>query len=275
MKYIVYITTNVVNRKVYIGVHSCENPDVFDSYLGCGVYANSPKTYMKGDTPFKAAVAKYGPSSFIRNTLKVFNTMEEALHLEEILVNEKFVKSKFTYNIALGGGLPPVLNKEVYVYDLHGNFIEQHFSVKEASKKYNLAQCTIRDSINKKRSSDNLYFSHTKYDKLDLSEYEYFSYRKKIDVYNTNGEFINSFNSINEACNFYNIPQRSVSESISELEPTHGYVFLESGRPFKDYINKINSYTRVNKVAIYKYDKDGILAEEFESCKECSSRGFD
>ena len=45
MKYIVYITTNLVNKKIYIGVHKTENPEIFDGYLGDGVLVNKPSSY--------------------------------------------------------------------------------------------------------------------------------------------------------------------------------------------------------------------------------------
>jgi hypothetical protein len=44
MKYIVYLTTNIINNKIYIGVHGTNNPDIFDGYLGCGVNINIPSS---------------------------------------------------------------------------------------------------------------------------------------------------------------------------------------------------------------------------------------
>ena len=38
MKYIVYKTINKINKKFYIGVHKTENPNIFDGYLGCGIF---------------------------------------------------------------------------------------------------------------------------------------------------------------------------------------------------------------------------------------------
>ena len=82
MKYIIYLTTNIVNNKIYIGIHETENPYKFDGYLGCGIYVNSPKTYQKCNTALQCAVTKYGPDKFIRKTIKCFDNKEEALALE-------------------------------------------------------------------------------------------------------------------------------------------------------------------------------------------------
>ena len=40
MYWIVYQTTNLINNKIYIGVHKTKNPHEFDGYLGNGCYVN-------------------------------------------------------------------------------------------------------------------------------------------------------------------------------------------------------------------------------------------
>lgn len=82
-KYIVYETTNLINGKIYVGLHKTENPDIFDGYLGNGIIVTQPYTYMYAKTAFQAAVKKYGPKNFKRKTLAIFNTLEEASNLEE------------------------------------------------------------------------------------------------------------------------------------------------------------------------------------------------
>ena len=81
MKYIVYLTVCTENNKIYVGVHKTENPDIFDGYLGCGVYTSNPTSYKKSKTPFQYAVNKYGVDKFRRITLKIFDTAEDAFAL--------------------------------------------------------------------------------------------------------------------------------------------------------------------------------------------------
>ena len=51
MKVIVYCTTNIINKYIYIGVHVCKS-EKFDGYIGCGVYINQPSTYNHPKTAF-------------------------------------------------------------------------------------------------------------------------------------------------------------------------------------------------------------------------------
>lgn len=125
MKYIVYLTTNVSNNKIYVGVHKTEDSSVFDGYIGCGVNIMNPHSYNRAKAPFHFAVIKYGVKSFKRITLKEFDSYEEALELEASIVTEDFVKRKDTYNVALGGGMPPITNKIIYQYSLEGDYIKE------------------------------------------------------------------------------------------------------------------------------------------------------
>ena len=79
-------------------------------------------------TPFQYAVKKYGVKAFVRTTLKIFDSRQDALDLERWLVDEEFVKRTDTYNIILGGGnkdLIPTNSRIVYVYDRYGKFIRE------------------------------------------------------------------------------------------------------------------------------------------------------
>ena len=60
IKWIVYLTINIITNKIYIGIHKTINPNVFDGYIGCGVNINRPSTYKRSKTPFQYAVNKYG-----------------------------------------------------------------------------------------------------------------------------------------------------------------------------------------------------------------------
>lgn len=102
MKYIVYKTINLVNEKIYIGVHKIKN-NLDDNYIGCGVYKTQERSYMIKQTAFQKAVAKYGPENFIRTTLKKFPTAKKAYEYEAELVTLEFCKLTTNYNMKPGG----------------------------------------------------------------------------------------------------------------------------------------------------------------------------
>lgn len=99
-----------VSKKIYVGIHQTEDPEVFDGYIGCGVRINVPASYMHPKTPFQRAVKKYGPTAFIRTVLKVVDSQEEVLELERQIVDAAFIEREDTYNIALGGNMPNCAN---------------------------------------------------------------------------------------------------------------------------------------------------------------------
>jgi len=87
----VYISTNLLNGKKYVGDHSTNKLD--DNYIGSGLYFNSSKK-------------KYGRKNFKREILEFFNTKKEAFDAQEkyIKLYETHV-SQGGYNISWKGGL--------------------------------------------------------------------------------------------------------------------------------------------------------------------------
>lgn len=87
MKYI-YLTTNLINNKKYIGQHDGEEND---SYLGSGTY-------------FLRAVKKYGKEKFKKEILEICDSQEKLDKAErEWIKKYNAVEDENFYNIAEGG----------------------------------------------------------------------------------------------------------------------------------------------------------------------------
>lgn len=84
----VYKTTNNLNGDYYYGVHKTENLN--DGYIGSGLRLWN-------------AINKYGKSNFTRTIVQYFDTYDEALALEEYILDDKTLNDPHCYNIAKGG----------------------------------------------------------------------------------------------------------------------------------------------------------------------------
>lgn len=272
MKYIVYLTKNIINSHIYIGVHKTEDPDVWDYYLGDGCYANKPSSYNHCNVPFAAAVHKYGPKNFRRTTLKIFNTLDEALRLEAILVDEHFIRRKDTYNITLGGGVPPVLNKKVFQYDLNGVFVKEWFSIIEVTTNLHLWNGAIRKAVNEKQSCANYYWTFDFVESLNISEYRLTKYKTHLLVYNRDKLLLNEFSSVVEAGQFYDIDPKAISSCIYDNSFCQGLIFLPVTKTLDDFFKAIENRKFVCKTKIYKYDlHSGNYLDEYESIADAKN----
>jgi len=96
----VYRTTNKVNGKYYIGVHSTWKLD--DGYLGSGKRLGY-------------SIKKHGRENFECEIIQFFESHEEALLKERELVNEQLLRDPMCMNLRIGGegggGFTEVLRK--------------------------------------------------------------------------------------------------------------------------------------------------------------------
>lgn len=267
MKYIVYITINLCNGKFYIGVHRT-NPNTFDGYIGCGIYRASQATK---DYVLHKAVRKYGYENFKRTIIKIFPDNEEgrkqAFELEAILVNETLLKSKSTYNTALGESTTENLMKTVYMFDLNGNYLRSFKSAREAATyiqpdNQDNARAAIKNNCLGTTSSSYGYFwSYTKE----------FTYKnecvKEVAQYTINGKFLRTFKSITEA--EVALSLNNITQAIYKKGSAGGYQWRYFEGDTSDIPTLVNVKTKNLFLPIIMFDKSGKIIKKFDCVKQC------
>lgn len=271
MKYIVYITINLCNGKFYIGVHRT-NPDNFDGYIGCGIYRASQATK---DYTLHKAVRKYGYENFKRTTIKIFPDTEEgrlqAFELEQILVNETLLKSKSTYNTALGGreSTTEDLMKTVYMFDLNGNYLRSFKSARDAAsyiqpENQDSARTAIKNNcLGYTNSSFGYFWSYTK-------KFTYSNDRiREIAQYTINGKFLRTFKSITDA--EVSLSLNSIQQAIVKKGSSGGFQWRYFEGDTSDIPTLVNVKTKNNHLPIVMLDKENNIIKEFNCVKQCIS----
>lgn len=267
-KHIVYLTMNIVNKKFYIGVHSTETPNKFDGYLGCGAWIDSPSSYNKGKTPLHNAILKYGIKSFVRKTLKIFDTREEALKLESDIVTEKFIKRTDVYNAVIGGGDPPLLTKTVYQFDLKGNLLKKWNSETEIRKFYE-CKISISDIIKSKRSFAGSLWSFST--EIDINDFKTECNRGFIAQYNSNGVLLNTFKNTTLAAQVLDLDRQAITRAVFKKKLYAGYYFLNLDVDIAEVLSS-KYKPKLGKQLIYRYLEDGTFDTEFESITEATNK---
>lgn len=216
MKYIIYLTENLKSQvnginRIYVGVHKTKNPEIFDGYLGCGVYVNQPSTYKYGKTPFQKAVKKYGTESFKRITLYIYDCENDAYKKEEEIVNVDFLKQSHVYNACLGGKCYNFY-KPLYQFDLDGNLLKKWEFSKEAYDFYNIPQENFEYAIHGKHRLLDFYWSNT--NTIDVTAYIKNPNLKITHLYDKNGKWLKQFISCKECADYIKSTKDAVSKAI-------------------------------------------------------------
>lgn len=268
-KYIVYCTTNKINRFIYVGVHQTINPDVFDGYIGCGVYCNQPSSYNNPTTNFQYAVKQFGPSNFIRNIISIFDDEDEAYMLEADIVNEEFLKRPDVYNMILGGKNAWYNNSiKTYQYDTNGDFVAEYESIHAASIIVNRHMRTIWRAIHEKIKGAGYYWSDKKYDKLDLTYYKTEDVSRGIVIfqYASNGEYECCYESIRACARCNNISDSGIGEALKLGRKCGNKYFLTEYAPSFD----IAKTEKIKNTTVYQYSLSGEFIKEWPSALQAN-----
>lgn len=263
MKYIVYLTTNIINNKIYVGVHATDI-DSFDGYIGCGVNINKPSSYKNNKTPFQFAVAKYGIKNFKRVTIQEFDTLQDALDLEESIVDEKFIAREDTYNITVGGGYPPILNKVIYQYTLDGKFIAEWNSIVLASKELGCSESCIGHAVINKTTSNGYLWTDYKVEQLNISQFSIYSPKVRVYQYDEFSRLELEFESISEAAKYNEVSISNIQRAIKGGYRANNHYFSTEKQ---DTFSKAKN-TRLRNTPIHQYDLSGNYMKSYSCMKE-------
>ena len=134
MYYYLYTITNVINNKIYVGIHRTKS--LYDGYMGSGKLLTR-------------AMQKHGVHNFRKTIEEFFNTESEMVSREEQIVTDEFVAREDTYNIMPGGRFG---SKE-----RNGLTFEGHCHTQEVKEKLRQLSTgkTHSDSTKKKISENN------------------------------------------------------------------------------------------------------------------------
>ena len=219
-EYYIYITTNNINNKKYIGQHYGL---LNDNYFGSGAL-------------IKKAIEKYGKENFKKEIIEIVNNYDELNEREKYWINfYDAVNSEKFYNIATGGlnsnpvaGLSEEAEKRrreklsLAAKGKNNHFYGRHFCGKE----HPMYGKKCSEETKQKLRNAHLGKTLTKEHREKISQ----NSKNKIEVYcyDKNNNFVKVFQSKRDVMRFLGLNPSStyrLSEAIINNKLYHGYYF--------------------------------------------------
>lgn len=260
-EWIVYKTTNLINNKIYIGVHRTVK-GVTDKYIGKGITGK-----IKKGKGFGAAVAKYGYENFKRETLFTYPDTEAgkkaAFDKEAEIVTWDFIRDPNNYNIKVGGQYSSSApQQQIAQYDLDGNFIRVwnnmaeigHSGIAPASS---VSHCCVKETYSKQYqwryytgSTDNIAKVTPKI--------------RVVYQFDLQGNYITYFKSISEASKATLIDSTLISNNCTGHQS-------QAGGYYWSYKKRFDYNPSIQKIAVACYNDDGTFIRSFDSLIEAAN----
>lgn len=268
-KWYVYMHTNKINNKKYIGITGQQK-----YWTRWGTNGNGYKTQM-----FGKAIKKYGWENFNHEILGTVTTQDQAFELERFYIQKYQTNdNKFGYNVTAGGETTygvynlPSMSVPVCQYDLEGNFIAEFPSIKEAERVTGIDNSLISACCRGVNHYTKTYiWSYEKHSKIPGINPKQLRYdlvtkkqEKKVYQYNLDGTFIKSYKSVSEANRLTGVDFRDISACCLRANKKQAGGFIWSYE-YQESVDPYDSY--YGKKIIYQYDLDGNLLGTYNGYK--------
>lgn len=168
-------------------------------------------------------------------------------------------------------------SKPVLQYSLEGNFIREFGSAKEASKSTNILRDAIRNSCTgKTKMSGGFQWKYKVSECFETTIPKYIdTVSLKLICYDSNGVFVDVFDSMLSASTALGMPVGNISKHLSDnTSSCYGYTFRRFKKNFPlNIILKKRRHTNQISVKILNLETKELLF--FDSLREAHNNGFD
>lgn len=254
--------TNYKNDKYYVGITCKKNCEQRWYLNGTGYRRN---------VHFYNAIEKYGWGNIIHEIIAENLTHNEANMLEKALIRElKSNNSEYGYNHSVGGdGGNQKQTRRVRQYSKDGTYITTYNSMADAGRSVGVDRNNIMAACKYHRMSGGYMWC---YDNEEISNPYKIKAQKNIVCIDFYGNYINTFNSIKETSEYFNISSSSILSCCKHKNNScYKYImFYEeeynqlSDSDIKKYCDKASeSYYRRNGKPILDLENKVI----YPSCK--------
>lgn len=239
-RYVVYMHTNKLNGKKYIGITS-----QIPYKRWCGGYGYHGCRY------FYSAIQKYGWENFYHEILEVGLSKEEAERREKELIQAyNTTNYEYGYNISTGGKGVNTLSRSaewnrkiseshigeknpsarrIVLVDNNYNFIKEYGCIRYAAEELSLHIAHIQDVCEHRYTNTGgyVFMYYSEYIDMVNNGIEHKAidikpYRKPVNQFNLDGLFLRQFSSIKEAAREINGDSKGISQACKGVLKTSG-----------------------------------------------------
>ncbi len=262
---IVYLITNLVNDKKYVGITRRE--------LKVRWYEHVKKSKQKNlsDASLHKDISIFGKNNFKIDVLENCSSENEMFLYERKYISE-YDAMNSGYNCNSGGASGYLLSddsrksqsqnsnssKEVYVYDSSGSYLSTFHSVNEASRVLTIdVRKLFRVLSGKRKKANNYIFSYVKLcNNFKLVDDRFVEIYK----YDAFGNFLGKYNSLNECSLSNGMDRGSLSRVIKNKKHyIRGYFYFNES---------FNNFDFSSVKFLSQYTRDGVLINKFLSVSD-------